>query len=209
VVIARQRRARRYVLRLTPDGAVRLTVPRGASIAHGLTFAAQHASWIETEWARRCARGVWAHGTPVWYRGERVAVAWNGTAATLGGDTFPDLVPDGDLRTQLEARWRAMAAEELPGRCRALGAGHGLIPARITVRNQRSRWGSCSSRGAIALNWRLVQMPPAVADYVMLHELVHLEHPNHATSFWRRVAVVCPEWAVAERWLRAHGRDLL
>ena len=59
------------------------------------------------------------------------------------------------------------------------------------------------------LNWRLIQMPPAVADYVILHELVHLEHPNHSRRFWRGVERVCPEWRAAERWLRRHGRELL
>ena len=209
VLVARQRRARRYVLRLTTEGVVRLTVPRGASIAGGLTFAAGQSQWIENEWARRCARATWCHGTPVWYRGERAVLACSGTQVTIGSETFTGFSDAIDLRSELQARWRMIAAGELPGRCRTLGAPHGLVPTRISVRNQRSRWGSCSSRGAIALNWRLLQMPPAVADYVMLHELVHLEQPNHATSFWRRVAAVCPEWAAAERWLRTNGRDLL
>jgi predicted metal-dependent hydrolase len=80
---------------------------------------------------------------------------------------------------------------------------------RIAVRDQRSRWGSCSARGAIMLNWRLIQMPPEVADYVMLHELVHLVQPNHSRRFWRAVEGVCADWRVAERWLRQHGRELL
>jgi predicted metal-dependent hydrolase len=79
----------------------------------------------------------------------------------------------------------------------------------VRVRDQQSRWGACSGKGAITLNWRLVQMPPDVADYVMLHELAHLRQPNHSRRFWREVDRLCPSWRDAERWLRAHGRELL
>ena len=102
-----------------------------------------------------------------------------------------------------------MANAELPARCMDLARQHGLAVTRVTIRNQRSRWGSCSSRGAIALNWRLVQMPAAVSDYVILHELMHLKQPNHSRRFWREVASVCEGWREAEQWLRAHGRELL
>ena len=79
----------------------------------------------------------------------------------------------------------------------------------VSVRNQRSRWGSCSTRGTIALNWRLIQMPPDVSDYVILHELAHRRQPNHSTRFWREVEALCPWWREAERWLRKHGKELL
>lgn len=109
------------------------------------------------------------------------------------------------------ARLRALAAETLPARCLELAARHGEAHRvrRVSVRNQRSRWGSCSTRGTIALNWRLIQMPPEVADYVILHELMHLRQPNHSRAFWREVASVCDHWREAERWLRHHGRSLL
>lgn len=104
---------------------------------------------------------------------------------------------------------RAIAAEELPPRCLALAAQHGHTVTRVSIRNQRSRWGSCSSRGTIALNWRLVLMPVFVSDYIILHELMHLRQPNHSRAFWREVATVCPDWREAERWIKTHGRDLL
>jgi predicted metal-dependent hydrolase len=206
VEISRHRLARRYVLRVTTEGVVRVTVPRRASIAGGLAFAHSQGAWIAAEWARQTARSNWGAGTVVWYRGVRVALARDGDVIVCG----PHAVGQrGDVRAALQARWRAEAARELPVRCRALGVPHGLVPARVQVRNQRSRWGSCSSRGSIALNWRLIQMPDTVAVYVMLHELVHLEQPNHSTKFWRRVASICPDWRMSERWLRTHGRDLL
>lgn len=106
-------------------------------------------------------------------------------------------------------RLREKARQELPARCLELAARHGAVVTRVSVRNQRSRWGSCSTRGTIALNWRLIQMPSFVSDYVILHELMHLRQPNHSRAFWREVASVCPEWREAERWLRKKGRDLL
>jgi predicted metal-dependent hydrolase len=78
----------------------------------------------------------------------------------------------------------------------------------VTVRNQRSRWGACSPSRAISLNWRLIQMPPSVSDYVIFHELMHLKQPNHSRRFWREVEKVCAWWREAERWLRKHGREL-
>jgi len=76
------------------------------------------------------------------------------------------------------------------------------------VRNQRSRWGSCSHRGSISLNWRLIQAPPFVRDYILLHELMHLREMNHSPRFWSEVESVCPYYQVAERWLKAHSRLL-
>ena len=79
----------------------------------------------------------------------------------------------------------------------------------MSVRNQRSRWGACSPRRVITLNWRLVQMPPSASDYVILHELMHLRQAIHSRRFWREVDQVCSWWREAERWLRRYGREIL
>jgi predicted metal-dependent hydrolase len=115
----------------------------------------------------------------------------------------------GDVRFAVETHLRAEAAGELPGRCLAFAEQWQLRVASVHVRNQRSRWGACSARGVITLNWRLIQMPAFVADYVILHELMHLRQPNHSRRFWREVARVCPDWREAERWLRKWGKELL
>ena len=88
-----------------------------------------------------------------------------------------------------------------------LAARHGLNVSRVSVRNQRWRWGSCSRNGHICLNWRLVQMPPSVRDYVMIHELMHLKRMDHSPRFWKLVAAACPDYAAARDWLRHHARD--
>jgi len=79
---------------------------------------------------------------------------------------------------------------------------------RVSVRNQRTRWGSCSRRGTISLNWRLLQAPPSVRDYIILHELMHLREMNHSPRFWRQVESVCPDFLQAERWLKQNSRLL-
>ena len=78
----------------------------------------------------------------------------------------------------------------------------------MSIRNQRSRWGSCSSRGRIALNFRLIQMPPSVREDILVHELMHLRQPNHSRRFWALVQQACPDFRAAERWLRTTGRTL-
>ncbi len=103
---------------------------------------------------------------------------------------------------------RRRAARELPAALRVLAGLHGIHVTRVSVRNQRSRWGSCSRQGGITLNWRLVLVPDFVREYVMLHELMHRREMNHSPRFWRHVAAVCPRFVEARRWLRTEGQQL-
>jgi hypothetical protein len=209
VEIVRHRRARRYVVRVAADGAVRLTVPRRASIDGGLRFAATQGPWIARERQRQLDRSApWRDGTCAWYRGTHDRLRCE-SGRIICGDLLVDLPPGGDVRTTLERRWRALAEDELPPRCLELAARCGERVARVSVRNQRSRWGACSARGVITLNWRLVQMPASVCDYVIFHELMHLRQPNHSRRFWREVDAVCGWWREAERWLRKHGKEIM
>ncbi|MEW5982899.1 MAG: SprT family zinc-dependent metalloprotease [Acidobacteriota bacterium] len=111
-----------------------------------------------------------------------------------------------NLRPFVESHLRQLAAREIPARLAELARLHGFTYAAVAVRNQRSRWGSCSPAGRISLNWRLVQLPATVADYVLLHELAHLRHLNHGVRFWRAVERMCPHYREACTWLRVnHG----
>jgi len=112
-------------------------------------------------------------------------------------------VPRAELRPEVVQALRARALGELPPRLLQLAARHGLRVSRVSVRNQRWRWGSCSPNGHICLNWRLVQMPAWVRDYVMIHELMHLKRLDHSKRFWKLVAAECPEYRNARAWLRA------
>ena len=103
---------------------------------------------------------------------------------------------------------RARAELELPLRLKELAAAHGLDVARVSVRSQRTRWGSCGRDGHVCLNWRLILMPPWVRDYVLIHELMHLRRLDHSPAYWRLVAAACPEYLAARRWLRSNGSSL-
>ena len=104
--------------------------------------------------------------------------------------------------------YRQRARRELPARLLELAAEHGLNVARVSIRNQRTRWGSCGRDGHISLNWRLVLMPAEVRDYVLVHELMHLRRLDHSRAYWRLVAAACPGYREARQWLRTHGASL-
>jgi len=112
-------------------------------------------------------------------------------------------VPDAVRRAAM-----ARARLELPPRLLALAAGLGLRVSKVSIRNQRWRWGSCSPGGHICLNWRLVTMPDWVRDYVLIHELMHLRRLDHSRRFWTLVAGACPLYQDARGWLREHSRSL-
>jgi predicted metal-dependent hydrolase len=213
----RNRRARRYILRLRPDGSACVTVPRGGEFEEAKRFARRNAAWLEKQLLRLALRpsrpATWPAGTEILFRGEqvRLEIDADGACAQVRFGTEALSVADvnGDLRPAVEQHLRRLAARELPPRVLELAALHSLPARRVTVRNQRSRWGSCSRRGTISLNWRLVQAPDFVRDYLVLHELAHLREMNHSRRFWREVARLCPDFTKAERWLKQHSSLLV
>jgi predicted metal-dependent hydrolase len=106
------------------------------------------------------------------------------------------------MAPEVERALLERAKRELPARLFELATEHGLSVQRVSVRNQRWRWGSCGRSGHICLNWRLVQMPPEVRDYVIIHELMHLKRMDHSPAFWKLVAKACPHYQAARAWLR-------
>jgi predicted metal-dependent hydrolase len=165
----RMRSARRYIMRVRPDGAMRVTIPRGGSRAEAARFAERHRDWA----LRQRSRVLAAKRPP-----------------------------------EEEKALKDQAQRELAPRLLELAALHGLTVSRISVRGQRSRWGSCSPKGHIALNYRLMLTPPNVREYILIHELMHLKQPDHSRKFWRLVEAACPAFREAERWLRRHGSSL-
>jgi predicted metal-dependent hydrolase len=212
--LIRNERARRYVLRLMPDGAARVTIPRSGTIAGAREFAERNAAWLDLQRLRNRLAAVedraWRLGDRILFRGEYVTLQSDPEQRQVRcAELFfplPDLPQD--LRPAVEWHLRRLAKKELPAAVMALAAQHGFRVDRVTVRNQKSRWGSCSRSGRISLNWRLVQMPPFVRDYVILHELAHLRHMNHSSKFWNVVRDLCPQCDEARRWLRESGKKL-
>lgn len=206
VQFVRHQRARRYVLRVLPDGVVRLTVPRFGNRAHALAFLRHELRWVDLQ-RYAAAR----HAATVLFRGELLALQVDGTSPrdVSFGTEKARMRPSESPRQAAVGHLRAVATRELPERLRGLADPFGLAVTRVTVRSQQTRWGSCSPTGAIALNWRLVQMPDSVRDYVLIHELMHLRERNHGRRFWALVEQACPWHRDARKWLKMHEGELL
>jgi len=212
IVFERSDRARNYRLTLRRDGVAVATIPARGSEREARRFVEQHRDWLERarERQRRRPRAadVWAAGARVLWRGElaeiRVAATWR-PAVCLLADVFRVPQLGGDLRAALEAQFARRARIELPARAWELAAVARVELKHVTVRNQRSRWGSCSAGGTVSLNWRLIQSPEFVRDYIIWHELMHLWEMNHSARFWARVEEVCPGWRDAELWIKRNG----
>jgi predicted metal-dependent hydrolase len=213
LVFVRSLRARHYRLTLRKDGVAVATVPARGSEREARAFVEQHHDWLARARARHARKPrvaeIWTTGTPVLWRGElteiRSTMAGDRPVVCLAADIFRVPSFDGDLRPALEAHFARRAKIELPARTWELAAETGADVKHVTVRNQRSRWGSCSAGGTVSLNWRLVQTPDSVRDYIIYHELMHLREMNHSDRFWARVQEVCPGWRDAEQWLKRNG----
>jgi predicted metal-dependent hydrolase len=208
VTYVRHRRARHYVLHVEDDGRVRVTIPRGGSQKDAERFAKQKAGWIERERYRRAltrAGGRWQDGCLIPLRGEDAVLRVDPAAGIVRLGSEEIRAPGdgtGDLRPAVSKHLREVAARELADRLMELAAAGGQRVARVTVRDQKSRWGSCSPSGCISLNWRLIQVPAFVRDYVILHELTHLTIANHSARFWAALNEACPWHRDARAWLK-------
>jgi predicted metal-dependent hydrolase len=177
LAMVRNHRARRYLLRLRRDGSVRLTIPRRGSAREGREFAERNTEWLARQLARLPAQPTkpkqWLIGTEILFRGKlvRLEAGANGDRGAIrcGGEFVK--VPDtsGDLRPWIRMHLWKLAATEFPAKVIEFAEAQRLTVRRVTVRNQRTRWGSCSRRGTISLNWRLIQTPMFVRDYIILH----------------------------------------
>jgi predicted metal-dependent hydrolase len=208
--LVRHPRARRYRLRLLPDGTARVTLPPRGSPAEALRFVDRHRAWLEAQLHKLQAQprhpAAWQVGTEILFRGEPVRIEAAEDGGVRVGEVTLQVADDpADLRPALELHLRRLAARELPARVMEFAARHQFPVRRVSVRNQKSRWGSCSRRGTISLNWRLIQAPEFVRDYIILHELAHLRHMNHSQRYWAEVERLCPGYAAAERWLKQHA----
>ena len=213
----RNPRARRYILRVQREGSVRVTIPRSGSVDFAIDFIKRNTAWLGRQLRRRREEKAqhsqpWSDGTLFLFRGEqtRLTVRDEGEIKLVqfADHTLCLSLQDSNIRQAVEAYLWSLAAKELVPLTLQAAAQHGVHVPRVVVRNQRSRWGSCSRRGTISLNWRLIQAPPLVRDYLIVHELMHRREMNHSPRFWSLVALACPEYAPAERWLDAHAHLL-
>lgn len=206
--LRRSGRARRISLRVSQhDGQVTLTLPDGVPETEALDFARSKAAWIRRHLAQRPAETQVAAGMLLPVEGiPRRIVPVAGRRVVL--DTAEIGVPAGPVGPRLQSWLRELARDRLVAASDRYAGALGRSYARITLRDTRSRWGSCSSRAALMYSWRLVMTPPEILRYVAAHEVAHLAEMNHSPAFWRIVERLYGPHAAARRWLREHGGAL-
>jgi predicted metal-dependent hydrolase len=190
-----------------------VTIPRNGSIRAARDFASRNVGWLEQQFQRLATRpkipDTWNLGTEILFRGELVRIEPDADGSIrFSAERLDVSDAQADLRPVIQNHLRNLASRELPARVMEWAALHGVKVSRVTVRNQKSRWGSCSRRGTISLNWRLVQTPDFVRDYIILHELAHRRQMNHSGKFWQEVERLFPDYLQAERWLKQHANLL-
>jgi predicted metal-dependent hydrolase len=213
LLVVHHPRARRYLLRLRPDGTVRLTIPRRGTISAAQEFAVRNTGWLEEQFRRLATKPklptTWQIGIEILFRGETVRIESDaGGSIRFGTERLKVADSTADFRLAIQKHLRQLAGQELLRRVMELAGAHGIQVSRVSVRNQKSRWGSCSRQGTISLNWRLVQTPVFVRDYIILHELAHRRQMNHSNKFWQEVERLCPNYLMAEKWLKQNANLL-
>lgn len=218
VVFKPHLRARRYVARVDGEGNIIVTVPYGGSKREALTFANQHRDWLEEQrikaWAAKAEESnrCLSYGHEILFLGRRHRLKagkyWGRPYVSFADQRVYLADESMDLARPIATHLKALAKEMLPSRVFELAELHRLRVAKVVVRDQKTRWGSCSSTRTISLNWRLLQAPVDTCDYVILHELMHLRRFDHSQSFWRLVEKACPAFRKHERWLAEHQDEL-
>jgi predicted metal-dependent hydrolase len=207
--LRRSPRARRVRVSVDGDGAVSVTLPRRMPLRAADEAVRELAPWIDRRrraLARAAAEVARTPGT-VPYLGHELTLRHEPRTRVhrRGGEL---LVPRDDPAA-IERWYRRAARSEIGPRLDAAVARAGTAYTKLTIRNQKTRWGSCSSTGAMSFNWRLLLAPEPVLDYVVEHEVCHLEVMDHSPRFWRLLEDRVPDWREHAAWLRRYGSTLV
>jgi predicted metal-dependent hydrolase len=220
--IRRSSRARRARILVGADG-VEVVVPQRFPLRDVEPFVRAKQPWIDRTLQRlresedELPPARLEHGGEVPYLGERLELAVRVEPGRIrahivrrGSVLRVAIAESGEqpLRDALERWYRRQARSEVAPRLDVATARAGTRYTRLQIRGQRTRWASCSTRGAMSFNWRLLLAPPEVLDYVVEHEVVHLEVMDHSRRFWDLLATRVPDWRDREQWLRRHGHLL-
>src|SRR5580692_3457964 len=217
VRLRRHRQARRYTLRVVAvTREAVLTMPPRGSFREAREFAEKHGAWIAARLGRLPKAAPFEHGTELPLRGTVLAIVHRrGARGTVWTETEPDgrrLLCVAGTTEHVARRITDFLKREAKRDLEAAVARYtdrlGATARRISIRDQASRWGSCSTTGALSFSWRLVLAPRYVLDYLAAHEVAHLLEMNHAPRFWRLLGRLCPDMERAKAWLDVHGTDL-
>jgi predicted metal-dependent hydrolase len=216
VRLRRHRQARRYTLRVqAATREIVLTMPPRGSLREAHAFAQKHGGWIAARLRRLPEAVPFEHGTLVPLRGEQHRIVHRRSRGTVWVETADD--GEGLICVTGEARHhnrrvcdflKREARADLEIASRRAAETLGVTIKRVSIRDQSSRWGSCSTSGVLSYSWRLVLAPSFVLDYLAAHEVAHLVEMNHSARFWRLVDSICPDMRRAKVWLDANGTDL-
>lgn len=210
VALRRSARARRLSLRVSRiDGRVTLTLPPRTPLREGIAFAESRADWLRGHLAKMGGAEIPTLGGTILYEGRALPLI----AAPVKRATLTDaglLLPDTPEKTaaQVAAFLKTRARDRLAQASDHYAALLGKPYGKITLRDTRSRWGSCTSQGDLMYSWRLIMAPPQVLDYVAAHEIAHLAQMDHSPAFWAIVERLFPAHAACRRWLKEHGERL-
>ncbi len=214
VALQRRANAKRLTLRIARDGdGAVMTLPPRASRAEAQRFAEKSQSWIATQLASRGHAIAITHGAEIALRGAPHTISLTGkTRGLVHHDEAASTLHVPGMPAHVSRRLTDWLKQE--ARRDLLAASHdyagrmGVTVTSVAVRDQKSRWGSCSSTGALSYSWRLVLAPPYVLDYVAAHEVAHLREMNHGPRFWRLVLTHCKDTKRAKDWLKRNGKSL-
>ena len=204
----RSARARRISLRISGvDGRVSMSAPPWVSEDALVGFAAEKEGWLRRRLSETPEVIPIRVGGRVPFRGRELVVVEGRRAAVSGNQiTIPVRpAPAAALRGVLKVQARDALVQDVA----RFASRIGKRPGRMTLRDTRSRWGSCSSEGNLMFSWRLIMAPDEVRAYVAAHEVAHLLEMNHSPRFWREVAQLCPDYELYRRWLHVHGAELM
>jgi len=211
--VRRSDRARRVRVRVDPAHGVEAVLPRRAAEREAAAAIRALRPWIERRMAElaRTRAAVAARGASVPYLGETLQLVFERERTRVHRRGATLLVPGGteDHRAALERWYRRQARAEIAPRLDAATAAVGARYRGLTIRGQRTRWASCSANGAMSFNWRLLLAPAPVLDYVVWHEVCHLDVMDHSPRFWSLLAERCPGYRAHAAWLRRHGATLV
>jgi predicted metal-dependent hydrolase len=210
--VRRSPRARRVRVTVDPARGVEVVLPRRAAEREAAAAVRELRPWIERRMQdlARARAAVAARGDAVPYLGSmlRLVVEPGRSRVHRRGDAL--FVPDGaECRPALERWYRREAGREVGARLDRACAAAGTSYTGLTIRGQKTRWASCSRSGAMSFNWRLLLAPEPVLDYVVWHEVCHLEVMDHSTRFWALLGLRCPAYREHAGWLRRHGATLV
>ena len=208
-------RARNYTLRIGgPARPPTLTIPPRGSLSGARRFLDRHLAWLTGQVARVPAPTELADGATIPMRGIPHAIRHDATRRFTGveaGEGGPLLVVAGEaahLPRRVVDYLKREARRDIEAAVAGYAAKLGVRPAAIRLRDQRSRWGSCSSSGHLSFSWRLIMAPPFVLEYLAAHEVAHMVEHNHSRRFWQVVDGLCPDRHRARAWLRLEGASL-